>query len=616
MLQVALQLSAVCSTMPRSKNACVAASAWKPRQPQPVPEPEPEPQPLPELQRQDLELLSTRVASTSSGGADDDDHAPAAGMDVFRRIGLWCDSILRCCCVDGIEQPGQRPYHRMEIVPQESPSRGSGRERDACLQTVSPHSAGPAKVSSDVWICHIKDGRKFYRRRGDDASTRLAQPAGARVQTKKEIGATTEWFDERWTLLQKTIVTPDAPMKKLAGAAQAGRFKTARVHGASKVAVHAARPGQNMLAVAHDEFVKNKARVGYLIAGNAGKLGGGLHNRRNYGEGEGWTVERVRCNPRDPQEENSFRNFWHASKSGNVQWLMERQLPNWGMLDINGTGTGTRQGVNYAKPARDDREARRKYGHCIRIGEVQGYYQDGIQKSLQPWDERRTFLCDVYVTAGPQAKHPDDLFPGRGAGPTSSLRRTYDEDAHHDPLYLRECIVQAFHASLCEMDKNRVQVAVVPGLCTGVYAPSPAEGRALRAEMVDLLERALVGLSATHLQRVIYCGGVDERGRQHSRCMVAGCTESHSKHYCRVCQDHDSDHFASSCPMARNTSPGNFGGAGVGTRQGGQQHSRCKVAGCAESHSKHYCRVCQDHDSDHFASSCPMARKQSSRKQQ
>eukprot|EP01046_Picozoa_sp_COSAG06_P082822 COSAG06_NODE_29800_length_550_cov_0.898004_1_plen_100_part_10 len=86
------------------------------------------------------------------------------------------------------------------------------------------------------------------------------------------------------------------------------------------------------------------------------------------------------------------------------------------------------------------------------------------------------------------------------------MRRTYDADAHDDPSYLRECIVHAFQASLSEMDRNGVTVAVVPGLSTGVYAPNKSEGKKLGGEMLSLLRRAIAGLPLNHLQGVIYCG--------------------------------------------------------------------------------------------------------------
>lgn len=33
----------------------------------------------------------------------------------------------------------------------------------------------------------------------------------------------------------------------------------------------------------------------------------------------------------------------------------------------------------------------------------------------------------------------------------------------------------------------------------------------------------------------------------------------------------------------------------------------CRVAGCKDNHSVHYCKVCQQSDVDHFSSQCKQA---------
>ena len=495
---------------------------------------------------------SVAVDGESANGSGSRSSAKEpSGTGFCMGLGLWCDRILQCCFT-------RRPYARMELVPQESspcPSQQLVVTHQASPMVVT-HKASPGE--GNVWICHMCRGRRFYRRRGDDASVTLRQPVGASIQTKQEItDADAAWFDERWAKL--TQGAKDQVALHAKGAK-------------SQVALHATQPGnqvtvqgspgRNMLAVAHDEFAQHRARVGYLIAGNAGKLGGGLHNNKNYGKGEGWNVEKNPCCQKDPQEENSFRNFWHASKPGHVEQLMTRQLPNWGMLDFKGTDHSTRQGVDYTMRAShgSSDQARSKYSRCLRVGNVEGFYQDGIKNSLEPWNDRKRFRCDVYVTVGPQACHPDELFHGKGAPRTSSMRRTYDADAHDDPSYLRECIIHAFRASLSAMDNNSIEVAVVPGLSTGIYAPNKSEGAKLGGEMLSLLQRAIDGLQLSHLQRVIYCGPSgsgnntydtgSSKGGGSTGCRVPGCEEAHQKHYCRVCKDPDSNHFASNCPKA------------------------------------------------------------------
>ena len=66
-------------------------------------------------------------------------------------------------------------------------------------------------------------------------------------------------------------------------------------------------------------------------------------------------------------------------------------------------------------------------------------------------------------------------------------------------------IKEALTASLLAMDKDGVTVAIVPGLSTGVYAPSLEIGRQLRADYLRLVEEAVDGVELRHIQRVIYC---------------------------------------------------------------------------------------------------------------
>eukprot|EP01046_Picozoa_sp_COSAG06_P083863 COSAG06_NODE_30727_length_533_cov_1.292627_1_plen_126_part_10 len=126
-----------------------------------------------------------------------------------------------------------------------------------------------------------------------------------------------------------------------------------------------------------------------------------MHNKKD-GSMEGWSVPHDPCKQEDPQEENSFRNFWHASKAGHVEGLMRRQVPKWGMVKIDGTDHRTRQGVDYTtrKAQASTDQGRFKYGRCIRIGEVDGFYQDGVKWKLQRWEEDKRFRCDLYITVG------------------------------------------------------------------------------------------------------------------------------------------------------------------------------------------------------------------------
>ena len=85
------------------------------------------------------------------------------------------------------------------------------------------------------------------------------------------------------------------------------------------------------------------------------------------------------------------------------------------------------------------------------------------------------------------------------------MRRTFDPNANKSQAYLREAIKHALVASLQAMDEDCVTVAIVPGLSTGVYAPSVEVGKHLRSEYLQLVAEVSASLDLKHIQRVIYC---------------------------------------------------------------------------------------------------------------
>jgi hypothetical protein len=109
----------------------------------------------------------------------------------------------------------------------------------------------------------------------------------------------------------------------------------------------------NMLEVSYEQH-NSREIVGYLIAGNAGKVGGGL---RNQGDTPGWSINcDNKCQSSQPQEEGSFTNFCCATRyfTGSDVYFFDRMKAAdrlWGMIDLSYTGVDfkTKQGVDYTK---------------------------------------------------------------------------------------------------------------------------------------------------------------------------------------------------------------------------------------------------------------------------
>jgi hypothetical protein len=78
--------------------------------------------------------------------------------------------------------------------------------------------------------------------------------------------------------------------------------------------------------------------------------------------------------------------------------------------------------------------------------------------------------------------------------------------------------------------------------------------------------------------------GKEKEKEKKKRCKARnnGCTESHSKHYCKNCKSKDANHRSANCPLPRG----------------------CIVTGCPEAHTHHYCKNCKSQNSDHFSQNC------------
>lgn len=62
-------------------------------------------------------------------------------------------------------------------------------------------------------------------------------------------------------------------------------------------------------------------------------------------------------------------------------------------------------------------------------------------------------------------------------------------------------------------------------------------------------------------------------------CKVKGCSENHSSHFCKFCKNNDSDHFSSSCSF-KNSLKTQDSLNTSSKKQKGQNQIHCKVQGC------------------------------------
>ena len=100
-------------------------------------------------------------------------------------------------------------------------------------------------------------------------------------------------------------------------------------------------------------------------------------------------------------------------------------------------------------------------------------------------------------------------------------------------------------------------------------------------------------------------GGGSSTGNRHG-CRVSGCTERHTSHYCRLCKSSDADHFSRHC-QGGGGNGGSQQSGGSGSSRGGSStvnRQGCRVSGCTERHTSHYCRLCKSSDADHFSRHC------------
>ena len=293
---------------------------------------------------------------------------------------------------------------------------------------------------------------------------------------------------------------------------------------------------KNMLQLSHER--KNMLQVGYeasqqglmpgiALAGNTGRFGGAAisfvptggmpFNKRKTVDEEKY--ESLLLKNFEPYEQMKFRyqnnhyypdkihpnhttqeeavisNIWTTCANFNEgKQLLHpdgRLKVPWGLIhpmrEVSRRGSKlTFQGVDYTS-----KKAKPDYGKAYPLKTMASYQEFG-----KPWDLSKTYDCVLVVTAGPNNGN-------KGSSEWSSQTRTVDPNAQ-DYEYFKNAIVDALAATLKVMKEQRVQVAILPGLSTGLYA-----GRhktKIAGDYMDLVKQAIRRIGdLSPIQKVVYC---------------------------------------------------------------------------------------------------------------
>ena len=108
----------------------------------------------------------------------------------------------------------------------------------------------------------------------------------------------------------------------------------------------------------------------------------------------------------------------------------------------------------------------------------------------------------------------------------------------------------------------------------------------------------------------LYCYGCNEYGHSGDICRDVLSKCGPVSEICRGCRM--PNHHIRNCPNSPQPSgeyPPSSGGAVAGWSgpqpSGEHPFALCKVFGCLEKHSSHYCKYCRNPDSDHRSICCP-----------
>lgn len=212
------------------------------------------------------------------------------------------------------------------------------------------------------------------------------------------------------------------------------------------------------------KFDHHSVNIGAMIAGNNGRPGGAV------GEPGGIATEKVHAGHKTQEED--VVSSWLLSERAETKIPMAEIFqstvgPMWGMRSPKGYDTATIQGFNYkANPGNGASATDYANAWVVRDAFLSPkYYKNKTKKEGPRFDLKKRFPATLVFVAGPNA-NPDS----EARSPKSTMRRTYSKVANENYGYFRAALKEAVRAGLDAMAAENVDIALIAGVSTALYA--------------------------------------------------------------------------------------------------------------------------------------------------
>jgi hypothetical protein len=233
-------------------------------------------------------------------------------------------------------------------------------------------------------------------------------------------------------------------------------------------------------------------KIGILIAGNAGRPGGGLGKKD--GSGLSGNIHKHYST----QEEDVIASWLRAEENignspervfrENLGDLVHGGRP-WGMLDSNGTGVRTIQGRDFTRPFHN-------VNKTPKWSQLDNYNFAYSLKNKPIKVGNPKIIADLVFVYGPNVAY------NSSSDPTGTGYRTKVNDYTYDSDYdvFRGSVKTAIRAGLLEMIKNGTNIAILAPISGGIYS----YGRTQRD--INLQYEAIINEILSEPNQVSRCG--------------------------------------------------------------------------------------------------------------